>query len=227
MAITPPLTQPPSARRTHYPPRLCLTPSLSPFPLKLCSEATWKKRLRVSGSRTWDECRMPRPFSTNQGNLLWAQEHAQNSPQASSINVYCRFASVQALGQGEMTQQMSCRTVQLKYKVVFLCQWKITFFVLYHLLRWTPKCSCYFFVPKPKGSACPVLGSTWLSFCIRNEQAIFADVTLPATLCLQLNHVADIFLPLFPCTLIWGLDCCSSSSIHDCIYKSTLSSLFW
>jgi len=81
-AVIPPLTQPPPAQRSHCPPRLFLTLSLSSFLLKLCAEVTWQKRRRVSDSCTWDECRMPRSFSTNQGDLLWTREHSQNSPQS-------------------------------------------------------------------------------------------------------------------------------------------------
>jgi len=59
--------------------------------------------------------------------------------------------------------------------------------------------SC-FFVPKVKGPVCPASGNPWFLF---RQQAIFSDVTLPCTLCLQLNHATDVILPLFPSTLIW------------------------
>jgi len=71
IAITPPMTQPPPARRSHEPPHLCPMPSLSPCLLKRCAKPTWKERWRVWSSRTWVVCRMPHLSSTNPGRLRW------------------------------------------------------------------------------------------------------------------------------------------------------------
>jgi len=91
----------------------------SPRRFKRCAEATWKKHWRVRGSCSWAERRTPCPFSTSRGNLLWAREHARNSPQASSIDVYNRLVVVRALGRCWVVWQRSCWMMQFKYKVVF------------------------------------------------------------------------------------------------------------
>ena len=57
---------------------------------------------------------------------------------------------------------------------------------------------------------------------IQNQQAIFGGVTLSFTFCLQLNHATDVILPLFPCTLILGLDCYVSSSLRLWKHVETL-----
>jgi len=89
----------------------------SPQLLKRCAEATWQKHWRVRGSRSWAERRTPCPFSTSRGDLLRAREHARNSPQASSIDIYDRLVVMWALGR---CWQRSCWMMQLKYRVVFV-----------------------------------------------------------------------------------------------------------
>jgi len=78
------------------------------------------------------------------------------------------------------------------------------------------KYSCCFFLSWWPGASVPCIWKFLVVILsnICNQQVVFAGATLSSTLCLLMNHTTDVILLLFPCTLIWGLDCYMLSSLR-------------
>jgi len=198
MAVTPPITQPSPARRTHGPLHLCPTPSLSPYLLKRPGEVTWQKRWRAWSSRTWVVCQMP--FSTNQGDLLWTRSTLNIFPQASSTNVYCLPVVVQVLGRGEVAQHRSCRSWNIEPcfnvngKSYLLCQ----------IICWGEHRIFLFLRPGGQGPACPASVSLRLLFC-----QVFGTNKQSFHLLLAVEPCNWCYLASFS---FHDMDCCISST---------------